>query len=192
MNWVIVWIFGKNFVSDWPVGIVVAVENDLFLASVLKLTGFMRRGIEIDWMLEWRSQLASFQWQGRNALGFHLRDRNRFGFRAGIDLDMVVMRGSKPTSVVSGPKIINLVFGVGIEIDFGFVCGPKNTWFNLLFEMNLVMERGSWGAWFLCAGWNDFFLVWASADIFFVWVVEICFFFFCRLNIARFQCEHRT
>ena len=47
MNWVIVWIFGKNFVSDWPVGIVVAVENDLFLASVLKLTGFMRRGIEI-------------------------------------------------------------------------------------------------------------------------------------------------
>ena len=61
MNWVIVWIFGKNFVSDWPVGIVVAVENDLFLASVLKLTGFMRRGIEIDWMLEWRSQLASFQ-----------------------------------------------------------------------------------------------------------------------------------
>ena len=60
MNWVIVWIFGKKFVSDWPVGIVVAVENDLFLASVLKLTGFMRRGIEIDWMLEWRSQFASF------------------------------------------------------------------------------------------------------------------------------------
>ena len=45
---------------------------------------------------------------------------------------MFLMRGSKSTSVVSGPKMINLVFGVGIEINFGFVCGPKNTWFQFV------------------------------------------------------------
>ena len=55
---------------------------------------------------------------------------------------MFLMRGSKSTSVVSGPKMINLVFGVGIEINFGFVCGPKNTWFNLWIEIDLVFSVG--------------------------------------------------
>ena len=47
-----------------------------------------------------------------------------------IEIDLILASGSSLTC-----------FFAGVQIDFGFVCGPKITWFNLWIETDLVFVR---------------------------------------------------
>ena len=62
MDLVVVWVAENDFISVLVdrhlFGFCVAVDNDLFLASGSKLTGFLCGGVEIDLMVEWGSKLT--------------------------------------------------------------------------------------------------------------------------------------
>ena len=118
----------------------------------ISLTGFLCRGIEIDFILESGSKLTSFQWWGRNPLGFYVRDRNWLSFYLGHWNWLVFAGGSKSTSVfVCGPNWlvfslwieIDLVFSVGIEIVWVFVCRPN--W--LVFSVGIDWVNTCAGGW---------------------------------------------
>ena len=88
----------------------------------------IRVGINLTW----------FQWWYRNQLDFYVRDRNWHGFSVGIELYLFFVRGQNRLRYcvlvenylvsIYGSKL-TCVFCVGIEINVGFVCGPKMTCF---------------------------------------------------------------
>ena len=89
-------------------GFRVTVENDWFVVSGSKFTGFLCREIDVDLVVEWGSKLTWFQWWSSNRLGFVWT----------IEIESVLVWGPKLTC-----------FCAEVKIDLVFVCGSKNTWF---------------------------------------------------------------
>ena len=131
------------------------------LVSGSKFARCLRRGIEIDLVLEWGSKLIWFQWWGRSLLGFCVRDRNWLGLLWGSTLTFSCAEAKIDFVFVCGQKLLS--YKVWIEIGLVFVCGPKVTCFSvddrnwlgfcMRVESHLVLVWASKLTWFLC-GWS--------------------------------------
>ena len=122
-------------------GFSVTVECAFVSVSGSQSTGFSCRGIEID----------------------RVKIKIKLGFSDGVE-DNIVFMCRIEIDLVLASELNFTCFRAGVKIDFGFVCGRKNTWLNLWNEIDLIFSVG----------------------------IDIDLDFVCGTNMACFLCEDRS